>query len=386
MKKKIIFFLLITTNLCVAQVNLNNGLKAYYPFNDNVPHGKVNDESGNKNHVAFNNALFTYDLKSKNSYYYFNGVDQYMRIPNSPSLNFNNQISISVWVEPTGFNYGICHASQILSKGGGDYNPGNYALRFDDALFSEGTGCNGTIVDSLHQNFRGTGTILKPYKDYIKKNQLYNIIYTNDGDTAKLYVDCQLKYAVYFPETFTNKEDLFIGKSDDTQFPFWFKGYLDNIRIYNRSLTLEEILALCNKETEEEEKKEDIKKIEPVVLYKEPELEKRNNDLIQTITVDSDSISVTLYDNGEIDGDSITLIYNDKILTKHQRLTDKPLTFFIKIKPGNSRNELLMYAENLGSIPPNTALIIIKDGDKRYELNVNSTKNSNGAVSFKLRE
>ena len=98
MKKKIIFFLLITTNLCVAQVNLNNGLKAYYPFNDNVPHGKVNDESGNKNHVAFNNALFTYDLKSKNSYYYFNGVDQYMRIPNSPSLNFNNQISISVWV------------------------------------------------------------------------------------------------------------------------------------------------------------------------------------------------------------------------------------------------------------------------------------------------
>ena len=336
--------------------------------------------------MAFNNALFTYDLKSKNSYYYFNGVDQYMRIPNSPSLNFNNQISISVWVEPTGFNYGICHASQILSKGGGDYNPGNYALRFDDALFSEGTGCNGTIVDSLHQNFRGTGTILKPYKDYIKKNQLYNIIYTNDGDTAKLYVDCQLKYAVYFPETFTNKEDLFIGKSDDTQFPFWFKGYLDNIRIYNRSLTLEEILAICNKETEEEEKKEDIKKIESVVLYKEPELEKRNNDLIQTITVDSDSISVTLYDNGEIDGDSITLIYNDKILTKHQRLTDKPLTFFIKIKPGNSRNELLMYAENLGSIPPNTALIIIKDGDKRYELNVNSTKNSNGAVSFKLRE
>ena len=215
---------------------------------------------------------------------------------------------------------------------------------------------------------------------------MYNIVYTNDGDTAKLYVDCQLKYAVYFPETFTNKEDLFIGKSDDTQFPFWFKGYLDNIRIYNRSLTLEEILAICNKETEEEEKKEDIKKIEPVVLYKEPELEKRNNDLIQTITVDSDSISVTLYDNGEIDGDSITLIYNDKILTKHQRLTDKPLTFFIKIKPGNSRNELLMYAENLGSIPPNTALIIIKDGDKRYELNVNSTKNSNGAVSFKLRE
>jgi len=47
---------------------------------------------------------------------------------------------------------------------------------------------------------------------------------------------------------------------------------------------------------------------------------------------------------------------------------------------------LVMYAENLGSIPPNTALMIIYDGGKRYELNVNSTKNSNGMVAFKLKE
>jgi len=45
-----------------------------------------------------------------------------------------------------------------------------------------------------------------------------------------------------------------------------------------------------------------------------------------------------------------------------------------------------MYAENLGSIPPNTALMVIYDGNKRYELNVSSSKTSNGVVSFKLRE
>ena len=61
-------------------------------------------------------------------------------------------------------------------------------------------------------------------------------------------------------------------------------------------------------------------------------------------------------------------------------------TFTIKINPGNSRNELVMYAENLGSIPPNTALMVIYDGDKRYEINVNSNKTTNGAVSFRLRE
>lgn len=386
---RFLLYFLFTTQICSAQINLDKGLQAYYPFNNKVPNGKVNDESGNNNHVAFNNAVYTYDVRTANSCYYFNGVDQYMRIPNSPSLNFSNKISISVMVEPSGFYYGICHASQILSKGGGDYNPGNYALRFDDALFSAGTGCDGTLVDTLHQNFRGTGTILKPYTDYIKKHQLYNVIYTNDGDTAKLYVDCQLKYAVYFPETFTNNEDLYLGKSDDSLFPFWFRGYLDDIRIYNRALTPEEILALCTKKTEEKKTEiiqQDNIKTEPVITVKEPVLEKRNNDLIQTITVERDSISVTLYDNGEIDGDSITLIYNDKVLTTHQLLTEKPLTFWIKIAPGNQRNELQMYAENLGSIPPNTALMVIYDGTKRYEVNIKSTEKTNGSVSFKLRE
>jgi len=119
---------------------------------------------------------------------------------------------------------------------------------------------------------------------------------------------------------------------------------------------------------------------------KEIVLEERKKDLVKEIAVDTDSISITLYDNAEIDGDSITLIYNDKILTTHQRLTDKPLTFWIKIAPGNSRNELVMYAENQGSIPPNTALMIIYDGNKRYEINIKSTEKTNGSVSFRLRE
>ena len=45
-----------------------------------------------------------------------------------------------------------------------------------------------------------------------------------------------------------------------------------------------------------------------------------------------------------------------------------------------------MYAENLGSIPPNTALMVIYDGKKRYELNISSSKTSNGVIRFKLKE
>lgn len=356
-----------------AQVNLEKGLMAYYPFN-----GNAKDESGNNNHPVYNNATITADrFGNPNSAYHFNGVYQYMRIPNKPTLNFNNEISLSVWVRPTGFYYGICHASSIISKGGGNYNPGNYALRFDDALYSMGSGCDGGICDTLHQNFRGTGTVLKPYGgEFIQKNKWYHVMYTNDGKYARLYVNCELKYVVAFPETFTNDEDLFIGKSDDEFYPFWMNADLDDLRIYNRALEPAEIFALC----------EDTVANKPADLANEPVLEKRTTEVMREIAVDNDSITVTLYDNGTVDGDSITLIYNGKILTEHQLLTEKPLTFTIKIAPGGGLNELQMYAENQGSIPPNTALMVIYDGDKRYEVNIKSTEKTNGMVSFKLRE
>ena len=375
---RFLFCFLFLSECCTAQVNLDKGLQAYYPFN-----GNANDASGNNNNPVFNNTTITADrFGNPNSAYHFNGVYQYMRIPNKPSLNFGKEITLSVWVRPTGFYYDICHASQIISKGGGNYNPGNYALRFDDALYTLGGGCDGGVCDSIHQNFRGTGTVLKPYGgDFIKKNQWYHVLYTNDGRTARLYVDCQLKYEVSFPETFTNDEDLFLGKSDDDIFPFWLNGDLDEIRIYNRALNDKEIFLLCN------DTLKPIKIDTPALVKPVVELEKRKNELVREITVDNDSLSITLYDNAEIDGDSITLIYNDKILTTHQRLTDKPLTFVIPVTRGaNSRNELVMYAENLGSIPPNTALMVIYDGRKRIELNIKSTEKTNGAVSFKLRE
>ena len=347
--KRICCFFLLVSNICTAQ-DINKGLRAYYPFN-----GNANDASGNNNNPVFNNATLTSDRFGKpNNAYHFNGINSYIRIPNSPTLNLNDKITLSVWVRPTGFYHDVCHASSIISKGGGNYLPGDYALRFDDALYTSGTGCSDTLADTIHQNFRGTGTTLRPYLPYVKKDQWYAVTYTNDGTTAKLYVDCDLKYSIAYTETFTNKEDLFLGKTNDPFFNFWMNADLDDVRIYDRALTPAEVGLLCGK-------KDTVKATEPEV-----KLEPRKNELMRQITVDHDSVSVTLYDNGEIDGDSVTLIYNDKILTTHKMLTDKPLTFIIKIAPGNSRNELIMYAENLGSIPPNTALMVIYDGDKRY--------------------
>jgi len=111
--------------------------------------------------------------------------------------------------------------------------------------------------------------------------------------------------------------------------------------------------------------------------------EKRNSSVIRTIPVENAKIKVDLYDNGEIDGDTVSVFFNDKLILPHQKLTDKPLSLEVEVNPGdNASNELVMYADNLGSIPPNTALMIVTDGTKRYEVRISSDLQKSGAVRF----
>jgi hypothetical protein len=93
---------------------------------------------------------------------------------------------------------------------------------------------------------------------------------------------------------------------------------------------------------------------------------------------------VDLYDNGQIDGDTISLYLNGKLMVSRQRLSTEPIT--LKVTMTEDDNELIMYAENLGSIPPNTALMVVTVGDKRYEVNISSSEKTNGAVRFRYRE
>jgi hypothetical protein len=109
---------------------------------------------------------------------------------------------------------------------------------------------------------------------------------------------------------------------------------------------------------------------------------KRNSELIKTIEIDSSSFTVDLYDNGEIDGDSISLFFNGKLLLSHKRLTDKAIRLTLKIDENQSVNELIMYAENLGTIPPNTALMVINDMENRYEVRISSDLQKSGVIRF----
>ncbi len=109
--------------------------------------------------------------------------------------------------------------------------------------------------------------------------------------------------------------------------------------------------------------------------------EKRSKSVLQTIEIKQDTFNVQLYDNGEIDGDSVSVFYNGALLVSHKRLSDKPITLSLTLN-NSSTNELTMYAENLGTIPPNTALMIVTDGDKRYEVRITSDTEKNGTIAF----
>lgn len=103
---------------------------------------------------------------------------------------------------------------------------------------------------------------------------------------------------------------------------------------------------------------------------------------IPEIPVDTGQIRLDFYDNGEVDGDSITVRINDKIVLSHQRLTLEPITTFVRIDTNNTFQEVEMVAENLGTIPPNTALLVITAGKKRYELFLTSTNQKSAKVRF----
>ena len=130
------------------------------------------------------------------------------------------------------------------------------------------------------------------------------------------------------------------------------------------------------------------------VTDKKPTVEKlvpeklaaRNNALLNTLYVVGNTVKVELYDNGEIDGDSVSLYFNNQLLASKQRLTDKPLRFTLDITDTSKVYEVLMFAENLGTIPPNTALMVVTDGVNRYEVRITSDLKKSGTIRFTRKE
>ena len=100
----------------------------------------------------------------------------------------------------------------------------------------------------------------------------------------------------------------------------------------------------------------------------------------------TDTARIELYDNGEIDGDSVSLFVNNELLVQHILLAAEPKVLFVPIDKSRPVNNLLLVAENLGRLPPNTALMVVTVHGKTYNLFLSTDYKKNASIEFDLQE
>jgi hypothetical protein len=111
-------------------------------------------------------------------------------------------------------------------------------------------------------------------------------------------------------------------------------------------------------------------------------MENRSKRLVAEIPLAGDSVDLSFYDNAEIDGDSISLFMNGRLWYEHVLLRSSAFRVMIPVAAMEGSNELVMVAENLGSIPPNTSLMVAYVEGKRYEATLESTEGSSAMIRF----
>lgn len=129
--------------------------------------------------------------------------------------------------------------------------------------------------------------------------------------------------------------------------------------------------------------------VKPTIQETERRQLSRASDIQKIIEVgaaEKDSINITIYDNGEVDNDSVSLYIDDKPLLKKQGISDKPVSVYLSLDKTLQFQKLKMVAENLGTLPPNTAVMIITTKKKRYEVHMSSDLEKNAVVEFVLTE
>ena len=130
-----------------------------------------------------------------------------------------------------------------------------------------------------------------------------------------------------------------------------------------------------------------VVKKDPVPVAPTPNvLKSRANELVKTLVVRDEDVIVKLFDNGEIDDDTISVYLDKKLVLSAKRLTASPLIVRLKMDEDNSEHELVMVAENLGKIPPNTSLMLVESGDQRFDVRITSTEQKNAVVRFRYEK
>ena len=114
-------------------------------------------------------------------------------------------------------------------------------------------------------------------------------------------------------------------------------------------------------------------------------LTQRNAQVIKTFEVTGPSIKIEIYDNGQVDGDTVSIFMNGVLLIPAKMLTAKPITINIDVNDKEDVYDIVMFAESMGTIPPNTAFMVVTTATNRYEINITSTEQTSGSIRLKVK-
>lgn len=123
----------------------------------------------------------------------------------------------------------------------------------------------------------------------------------------------------------------------------------------------------------------------PIINKDSVKLASRQKEILQTITIETDSVVLELYDDGLLDGDSVSVFSNNSLLLNKVLLSDKAIKQTILLPVSTDGLLISMFAENQGSIPPNTGLLIIREGKKKYEIRFSSDTKKTAAILLRRK-
>lgn len=241
---RLFFILLIAIGaINTTHAQLTNGLIAHWDFN-----GNTNDMSGNNLHGTPNNITYTAGKAGgANTAANFNGTNSVIDVAYNNLMN-SNTMSICAVVRFEDFYSGYCQVSMILHRGE-TFQPGSYSLCIYDNHFDNSCSTYSPNNFLFHHKTADIENYVAPqalaYTPYVQKKQWYTIVATYDGFTTNMYVDGVLKttYTSNLPKG-TTTYNMAIGGSttyNRTLHPFWLNGQIDDLRVYNRALTITEI-------------------------------------------------------------------------------------------------------------------------------------------------
>ena len=126
---------------------------------------------------------------------------------------------------------------------------------------------------------------------------------------------------------------------------------------------------------------------EPVVAAPYIPYTERGVNVLQEMDIASDSIILSFYDNGVVDGDMISVYINNENVLAPTKLTEAATKKTVHLKSfATDSVRLILVAETMGTLPPNTGLLVVLDGAKRYEVRFSADMQTNAALVFRKRK